>query len=94
MACTLLKASAGGRFAWRHVDVARYLTVPSDRFGQLAHRLAAAHVTEWVLLAQPEDVAHLDDLVGYRVIRRDPFGSLGWAVLTLRSDAPLVRSGD
>lgn len=79
---------AGGRFAWRHVDDARYFTVAAEDLDELADRLTAAGVGEWVLLAQPEDDAAIAGIDGYEVVERTPFGAAGWSVVTMRCRSP------
>ncbi len=85
---------AGGRFAWRHAEAARYLLVDRSEFSELAARLRAAGVGEWVLLAQPEDTAHIRELEGYDVAERQRFGQTGWSVLVFgRVPAAPVMQG-
>ena len=85
---------AGGRFAWRHVDEARYLTVGRKDFPLLGRRLEEAGIDEWVLLAQPQDLAHIDEIEGYELTEQEGFGGAGWSVLVMdRAPAAPVTQG-
>jgi len=85
---------AGGRFAWRHVDDARYLTVARSDFPELGRRLEEAGIDEWVLLAQPQDLPNIDEVEGYELAEQGRFGQAGWSVLVMgRAQSEPVTQG-